>query len=108
MNVFFGMDVPGANPNDPSFFVSLPHLWPMFVIPIVCFYTFLGVWVVRKVREAMASQSHGSVAGPSAGSTILEQPSGAIDAGEKPSDRGTGPDTLLFVLNFSRSVKVTS
>lgn len=57
MNVFFGMDVPGANPNDPSFFLRLPHLWQIFVIPAVCFYAILTVWVVRTVRSAIAGGS---------------------------------------------------
>ena len=106
MDVFFGMGVPGANPNDASFFLRLPHLWPMFVIPIVCFYMFLGVWVVRKVREAMAGGSRATGTGPSAGSTIVEQQSGAIGTEEKHSD--TGPDILLFDLNFYPSFKLSS
>jgi hypothetical protein len=83
MDVFFGMGVPGANPNDPSFFLRLPHLWPIFVIPIVCFYAFLAVWVVRKVREAMAAESHASGAGPSTGSTNIAGPSGTIRMDDK-------------------------
>ena len=90
MNVFFGMNVPGSNPTDPSFFLSLPHLWPMFVVPIVCFYAFLGVWVVRKVREAMAAEAHGSGGGPSVGPPNVTS-SGRIGADEKPPEPGPWP-----------------
>ena len=103
MNVFFAMDVPGSNPNDPSFFLSLPHLWPMFVIPIVCFYAFLAVWVVRKVRETMATESHGS--GPSAGPPNVTS-SGPIGTDEKPHEPGTGP--LPFDVQFHRSFELTA
>jgi hypothetical protein len=90
MNVFFGMDVPGSNPNDPSFFLRLPHLWPMFVIPIVCFYAFLAVWVVRKVREAAATEAHVGGGGPSIGPPNVTSP-GPIGADENPPEPGTGP-----------------
>jgi hypothetical protein len=106
MDLFFAMGVPGANPNDPSFFLRLPHLWPIFVIPIVCFYAFLGVWVVRKVREAMVAEGHAPGTGPSGGSTVVEQQSGPTGTEDKPSD--TGADTLLFELNFYRSSELTS
>jgi hypothetical protein len=98
MNLFFGMGVPGANPNDPSFFLRLPHLWPIFVIPIVCFYAFLAVWVVRKVREAMAAENHASSAGPSAGSTNVAGPSGTIRMDSKALEPG---DDDSFKLRFS-------
>jgi hypothetical protein len=90
MNVFFGMDVPGSNPNDPSFFLRLPHLWPMFVIPIACFYAFLSVWVVRKIREATAAESHGSGAGPSGGPPNFTS-SSVIGPDDKPPEAGTDP-----------------
>ena len=87
MDVFFAMGVPGSNPNDPSFFLRLPHLWAMFIIPIVCFYTFLAVWVVRKVREAMTAETHGSETGPSAGSPNVSS-SGPIGADQNPPKPG--------------------
>jgi hypothetical protein len=90
MNLFFAMGVRGANPDDPSFFLSLPHLWPMFVIPLVCFYAFLAVWVVRKVREATAAQAHGSGGGPSIGPPNVTS-SGPIGANEKPPEPEPGP-----------------
>jgi hypothetical protein len=106
MDVFFAMGVPGANPNDASFFLRLPHLWPMFVIPIVCFYAFLGVWVVSKVRDAIAAECHAPGTGASGGARSVEQQSGASGTEKKPSD--TGPDTLLFDLNFYHSGRPTS
>jgi len=99
MNLFFGMGFPGANPNDPSFFLRLPHLWPIFVIPIVCFYAFLAVWVVRKVREAMAAESHASGTGPSADSTNVPGPSGTIRMDEKALE--PGHDDSPLNLHFS-------
>jgi hypothetical protein len=95
MNLFFAMGVPGANPNDPSFFLRLPHLWPMFIIPIVCFYGFLTVWVVRKVREA--AESHASGAGPSAGPPNVTS-SGPLGSDEKLPNPGSGPSP--FDLHF--------
>ena len=106
MNVFFGMGVPGANPNDPSFFLRLPHLWPIFVIPIVCFYAFLAVWVVRKVREAMAAESHSTGAGPSGGATNVAGPSGEIGIEKKASE--PGGDVSPFDLRFYRCIELTS
>jgi hypothetical protein len=99
MNVFFGMGVPGSNPNDPSFFLRLPHLWPIFVIPIVCFYSFLAVWVVRKVREAMSAESHGTGAGPSDESTNIAAPSGPIGTDQRASE--PGGNATPFDLPFS-------
>lgn len=99
MNLFFGMGFPGANPNDPSFFLRLPHLWPIFVIPIVCFYLFLAVWVVKKIREAMAAESHASSAGPSAGSTNVAGPSGTIRMDGKALE--PGDDDSPLNLHFS-------
>jgi hypothetical protein len=103
MDVFFAMGVPGSNPNDPSFFLRLPHLWAMFIIPIVCFYTFLAVWVVRKVREAMAAESHRS--GPSVGSPNVS-PRGPICTDEKPHDSETGPSP--FDVHFHQCVELAS
>jgi len=105
MNAFFGMGVPGSNPNDPSFFLRLPHLWPIFVIPMVCFYAFLAVWVVRKVRDAMAAESHGSEAGPSAGPPNVTS-SGPIGTDEKPPD--PGPVSSPFDLRFYRCIELSS
>jgi hypothetical protein len=106
MNVFFGMGVPGANPNDPSFFLRLPHLWPMFVIPIVCFYSFLAVWVVRKVQEAMATERRGTRAGPSDGATNIAGPSGPTGMDERASERGE--DASPFDLHFYPCIELTS
>jgi len=103
MDLFFAMGVPGSNPNDPSFFLRLPHLWAMFIIPIVCFYTFLAVWVVRKVREAMAAESHGP--GSSAGSpNVPSAPPNGTD--EKPHDPKTG--TWPFDVHFRPCGELTS
>ncbi len=106
MNAFFGMGVPTANPNDPIFFLRLPHLWPVFVIPIVCFYAFLAVWVVRKVREAVAAENHVTGAGPSSGSTNVAGQSGGFgtDDNSSDSDRGSSP----FDLRFYRCFDLTS
>ena len=98
MDVFFAMGVPGANPNDPSFFFRLPHLWPMFVIPIVCFYMFLTVWVVRKVREALAADGQGTGTGPSSGSKSVAAGSEPIGTDRIASE--PGPDTAPFDLRF--------
>ena len=91
------MGIRGANPDDVSFLLRLPHLWPMFVIPMVCFYAFLAVWVVRKVREAMAAESHGTGGGPSIGPPS-DSSSGVIGPDDKPSAPGTGP--LHFDLQY--------
>jgi hypothetical protein len=106
MNVFLAMGVPGANPNDPSFFFRLPHLWPMFVIPIACFYIFLTVWVVKKVREAMAVDGHGSTTGPSGGSTSVAGSSEPISAERKVSE--TGPESAPFDLRFLPGIELIS
>lgn len=105
MDVFFAMGVPGSNPNDPSFFLRLPHLWAMFIIPIVCFYIFLAVWVVRKVREAIAAETHGSGAGPSGGAPNVPSP-GPIGTNEKRHD----PETSQwpFGVHFRQCGELTS
>jgi hypothetical protein len=105
MDVFFAMGVPGSNPNDPSFFLRLPHLWAMFIIPIVCFYIFLAVWVVRKVREAMAAESHRTGAGPSAGPSNVSS-SGPVGPDERPHDPETGPSP--FDVDFHGAVEQAS
>jgi hypothetical protein len=105
MDIFFAMGVPGSNPNDPSFFLRLPHLWAMFIIPTVCFYIFLAVWVVRKVREAMAAETHGSGAGPSGGSPNVPSP-GPIGTIEKPHDPKIG--TWPFDVHFHGRVELAS
>jgi hypothetical protein len=106
MSVFFGMGVPGANPNDPSFFLRLPHLWPMFVIPIVCFYSFLAVWVVRKVREAMAAESQGTGAGPSDETTNVKGQFDPIGTDKRASE--PGEDAWSFALRFHPCIELTS
>jgi len=101
MNVFFGMDVRGSNPNDPIFLLRLPHLWPVFAIPIVCFYTFLTMWVVRKVREATAIKKHKSGQGhPPAGSANREESSDSTTVDETisgPRNGGVSPHDLPFL-----------
>ena len=106
MNVFLAMGFPGANPNDPSFFLRLPHLWPMFLIPIVCFYMFLSVWVVRKVREAMAADGHGTTTDSSGGSTDFARCSEPMSTDHKRSE--PGPETTPFGLRFFPSIELTS
>jgi len=101
MNAFLAMGVPAANPNDPTFFLRLPHLWAVFLIPILCFYAFLAVWVVRKVREAMAAENHVTGAGPSSGSTNVARGSTiATDEKSSDSDRGASPFELRFYRCF--------
>jgi hypothetical protein len=107
MDVFFAMGVPGSNPNDPSFFLRLPHLWAMFIIPIVCFYTFLAVWVVRKVREAMAAESHRSGAGPSAGPPNVSS-AGSVGADGKASEPDPKTGTWPFDVHFHPCVEPAS
>jgi hypothetical protein len=106
MNTFFGMGVPTANPNDPTFFLRLPHLWAVFLIPIVCFYAFLTVWVAKKVREAMAAENHVTGAGLSSDSTNVARGSGTIATDEKSSDSGRGSSP--FDLRFYRCFDLTS
>jgi len=96
MDIFFAMGVPGSNPNDPSFFLRLPHLWAMFIIPTVCFYIFLAVWVVRKVREAMSAETHGSGVGPSGGSPNVT-PSDLVRTDEKQPEPGPSPSMCIFL-----------
>jgi hypothetical protein len=64
MNVFLGMGFSGADPKDfPGLLRMLWHLWPVFVVPIVCFYAMLAMWVVKKIRESALSESHGTGTG---------------------------------------------
>jgi hypothetical protein len=107
MSVFLAMDVPGANPNDPSFFFRLPHLWPMFLIPIVCFYMFLAVWVVRKVREAMAVECHRAGGeNPPDGPTNVAEHSEPISTEHKASE--PGPGSTPFLLRFLPDIELIS
>jgi hypothetical protein len=53
MNILFAMGTPTTS-DSTGYFLLLPHLWPLFVIPLVCFYFVLTVWVIRKIREARA------------------------------------------------------
>src|SRR6267142_5450583 len=103
MNIFLGMSTPGTGPNDiPGFNLRLAHLWPMFVILIVCFYAILAVWVVRKVREAAAIQSHGPGAGnPSGGPTNVVGLFGPIGTDEETSQPGSD-GASRFNLRFHR------
>jgi hypothetical protein len=103
MNVFLAMGFRGASPDDPSFFLRLPELWPMFVIPIVCFYSFLAVWVARKVREALATESSGTGAGPSDGTTGQFGPIGTDKRASEP-----GREVSPFDLRFYPCIELTS
>jgi hypothetical protein len=94
--VFFGIGVAVANHYDPRFFFRFPHVCPMFLIPIVCFYMFLTVWVMRKVREALAADGHAT--GPSGGSTSVAGGSEPMSTNRKASESGL--DTALFDLGF--------
>ena len=105
MNVFLAMGVQGANPNDPSFFLRLPHLWPMFLIPVVCFYMFLAVWVVRKVREAMALECHraGGKNPPDGPTNVSEHPE-PISTDHKALESGS--ETTPFHLPLFRGIEL--
>lgn len=106
MNVFFAMDIVGSNPNDPSFFLRLPHLWPEFVIPIICFYAVLAIWVLKKVKEAGAFRSHGAGNNPPSGPDKLDQSSGTSAENEPPTGSGNGASP--FDLHFYGSCSVGS
>jgi hypothetical protein len=107
MNVFLAMDVIGANPNDPSFFLRLPHLWPEFVIPIVCFYTLLAVWVVKKVREAASVKSHGA-GNPPWGPAYHEQPCTPMDKYESTAGPAKDHPSSPFELEFGYPFPLSS
>src|SRR5262249_23183038 len=106
MNVFFGMDVPGANPNDPSFFLRLPHLWPEFAVPTICFYVVLAFWVVRKVRSAMTAKSSTPGGNPPAGPT--SRPESQVTHKETTASAPEGEKPSPFDLCFYRCFPLTS
>jgi len=53
MNIILAMGTPTTS-DSTGYFLLLPHLWPVFVIPLICFYFVLAAWVIRKVRDARA------------------------------------------------------
>jgi hypothetical protein len=70
-----------TTPDSSGYFLRLPQLWPIFVLPLVCFYTLLAVWIFKKLRGDDAAQQSGSVP-PSAPPS---QPSAPPDANVSPS-----------------------
>ena len=67
MNVLFAMGL--STTQDSSGYIRLlPQMWPLFAVPVLCFYAVLGAWVVRKIRgmrqpEEAFDQSDAAVAG---------------------------------------------
>src|SRR5437667_9370336 len=55
MDVFFAMGTPTTE-DSSGYFLRLPHLWSVYVVPFVCFYAILGVWVVRKIRSTAGTR----------------------------------------------------
>ena len=49
MLAFFAMGVPTTD-DSSGYFRLLPHMWPVFVVPVICLYLVLAAWVARKLR----------------------------------------------------------
>jgi len=71
LSMLFAMGIPNTT-DDRGYFLMLPHLWSVFVIPILCFYVVLAAWVIGQVRSILAAPSEYSTE-ESAGK--LENPS---------------------------------
>lgn len=84
MDAFFGMGVPTTT-DDSGYWLRLPHLWSVFVIPIVCFYAFLTVWVVKKVQGALAGEPGSAEtelpSSPPSSSSQSDSANGAVSGG---------------------------
>ena len=93
MDVFFAMGTPTTE-DSSGYFLRLPHLWSVYVVPFVCFYAILAVWVVRKIRSAAGTRCG------SAGSAILPAPdvdhSASDVAGPESEEQIPGPFDLRF------------
>ena len=64
MNIFFAMGI-STTQDSSGYFLLLPHMWPVFVIPFIGFYLVLSVWVVRKVKQCMEMETTPSAREPS-------------------------------------------
>src|SRR5215207_4803081 len=60
MSEFFAMGVPTTG-DSSGYCLLLPHLWPILVLPLVCFYAILAVWIITKVRGSGADKQSGGV-----------------------------------------------
>lgn len=49
MNQFLAMGI-STTQDSSGYFRLLPHMWPVLVVPVICFYVILGAWIVRKIR----------------------------------------------------------
>jgi hypothetical protein len=49
MDIFLAMGT-STTQDSSGYFRLLPHMWPVFLVPVACFYAILGSWVIRKVR----------------------------------------------------------
>ena len=49
MHAFLAMGVPTTD-DSSGYFRLLPHMWPVFVVPVICLYLVLAAWVARKLR----------------------------------------------------------
>ena len=47
------------------YLLRLPHQWAVYLIPLVCFYGVLAVWVIRKVlgKNGANNSNGGSIGG---------------------------------------------
>ena len=50
MSGFFAMNVPTTD-DIGGYLLRLPQLLPVYLIPLICFYGVLAVWVIRKLRQ---------------------------------------------------------
>jgi hypothetical protein len=53
MIAFLAMGV-STTADSSGYFLRLPDLWSIFVVPLVCIYLVLAIWVFRKVRSALS------------------------------------------------------
>lgn len=54
MNAFLAMGI-STTQDSSGYFRLLPHMWPVLVVPFVCFYAILSAWVVRKIRASRSA-----------------------------------------------------
>src|SRR5438105_7664939 len=59
MHAFFAMGVPTTD-DSSGYFRLLPHMWPVFVVPVVCLYVVLAAWVTRKLRGGDSKRTEGT------------------------------------------------
>ena len=71
MDILLAMGI-STTTDSSGYFLRLPGLLPVFIVPAVCFYSVLAIWVIKTVRTALSSPRGSAVTAKGADLQIVQ------------------------------------